>query len=81
MKKISTMAALALILIATFTAKAATFTGDLNGQIIEQETNQPVAFAQVVLVNGNDKITVTANEYGYYSAKHIPMENTICTLY
>ncbi len=73
MKKISTMAALALILIATFTAKAATFTGDLNGQIIEQETNQPVAFAQVVLVNGNDKITVTANEYGYYSAKHIPM--------
>jgi Carboxypeptidase regulatory-like domain len=73
MKKISTMFTLALILTATFTAKAVIFTGDVNGQITEKETNQPVAFAQVVLINGNEKITLTANEYGYYSAKHIPM--------
>jgi hypothetical protein len=69
----TTMLTAALLIAVFFTAKAATFTGDVNGQIIEQETKQPVAFAQVVFVHGNDRITVTANEYGYYSAKHIPM--------
>ena len=73
MKNTKTIFTLALMIAASFSLKAITYTGDITGQVVEQETKQPVAFAEVVLVNGNDKITVTANEYGHYTAKHIPM--------
>lgn len=69
------LARITLILIACFLhaylCKAGTV-GDLNGRVIEKETNTPVAFAQIVFDNGNEKITLTANEYGYYSAFKLP---------
>jgi hypothetical protein len=48
-------------------------TGDITGQIIEKETQAPVAFAQVTLDNGTTKTVIAANEYGYYSANHLPI--------
>ena len=48
-------------------------TGDITGQIIEKETQNPVAFAQVTLDNGTTKTVIAANEYGYYSANHLPI--------
>lgn len=65
------MVTLTLMTAVTLYAKTINFTGDITGQIIEQESNIPVAFAEITLVNGTEKITLTANEYGYYSAKHI----------
>jgi len=47
-------------------------TGDITGQIIEKETMSPVAFAQVTLDNGITKTVIRANEYGHYSARHLP---------
>jgi len=48
-------------------------TGDITGQIIEKETLAPIAFAQVTLDNGTIKTVIAANEYGYYSANHLPI--------
>jgi len=52
------------------TAKAAT--GDISGDVVETGTNAPVAFAQVILDNGTTQTTISANEYGHFSAKHLP---------
>ena len=46
--------------------------GDVLGQVIDIDTRQPVPFATVIFENYYDKITVTANEYGYYYGLHIP---------
>ncbi len=54
----------------TFETKAAT--GDITGQIIEKETMAPVAYAQVILDNGTTRTIIKANEYGHYSANHLP---------
>ena len=46
-------------------------TGQLVGKVIEKETMQVLAYAEIVLENGTEKITLTANEYGYYYAEHL----------
>lgn len=66
---IQTIAILAICFFSFQTVKA--MTGDINGQILEKESNSPVAFAQITFDNGTSKTTVSANEYGYYSVKHL----------
>ena len=46
--------------------------GDVLGQVIDFETRQPVPFAEVVFENYYDKVTVKANEHGFYYGVHIP---------
>lgn len=46
--------------------------GDVLGQIIDFDTKQPVPYATVVFENYYDKVTVTANEHGFYYGFHIP---------
>ena len=46
--------------------------GDLMGQIIDLDTHQPVPYAEIVFENYYDKVTVTANEHGFYYGDHIP---------
>ena len=43
-------------------------TGELSGKIIDSITNQPIAYAELILENNFDKITITADEYGEYCA-------------
>jgi hypothetical protein len=62
---------LAICFISLQSLKAAT--GDITGQIIEKETQAPVAFAEVTLDNGVTKTVIHANEYGHYSANHLPV--------
>ena len=61
----------AIFITAAFTAKAVSM-GEVIGQVLEKETNKPVAFAEVIFENNMDKIVVRANEYGYYYGGHIP---------
>ncbi len=63
---------LILVFAASFNTAKAVSMGEITGQVIEKETLQPVAFAEIVFENGFDKITITANEYGYYYASHVP---------
>ena len=65
-----TILALTICFFSLATVNAAT--GDITGQIIEKETKMPVAFAEVTLDNGTTTTTITANEYGHYSANHLP---------
>ena len=67
---IQTIATLGICFMSFQSAKAVT--GDINGQVIEKETMSPVAFAEITFDNGNTKTVVSANEYGYYSVKHMP---------
>ena len=67
---IHSIATLAICFLSFQSAKAVT--GDINGQVIEKETMSPVAFAEITFDNGNVKTVVSANEYGYYSVKHMP---------
>lgn len=62
---------LAICFVSLQSVKAAT--GDITGQIIEKETQAPVAFAEVTLDNGVTKTVIHANEYGHYSANHLPI--------
>ena len=66
---IQTIATLGICFLSFQSAKAVT--GDINGQVIEKETMSPVAFAEITFDNGNTKTVVSANEYGYYSVKHM----------
>lgn len=66
---IQTIAALGICFLSYLSAKAVT--GDISGQVIERETMSPVAFAEIVFDNGTSKTVVSANEYGYYSVKHM----------
>ncbi len=65
-----TILALTICFFSFTTINAAT--GDITGQIIEKETKMPVAFAEVTLDNGTTTTTIIANEYGHYSANHLP---------
>lgn len=47
-------------------------TGQLVGKVIEKENMQVLPYAEIVLENGVERITLTANEYGYYYAENIP---------
>jgi len=60
-----------IVCMSAFSAKAVS-SGEVIGQVIEKETSKPVAFAQIVFENSMDKVVVTANEYGYYYAMHLP---------
>ena len=60
-----------LLMSSPFLSKAISM-GDLVGKITDQETGQGVPCAELVLENGFDKITVTANEFGNYYALHVP---------
>ena len=66
---IHTIATLGICFLSFQSAKAVT--GDINGQVIEKETMSPVAFAEITFDNGTSKTVVSANEYGYYSVKHM----------
>ena len=66
---IQTIATLGICFLSFQSAKAVT--GDINGQVIEKETMSPVAFAEITFDNGTNKTIVSANEYGYYSVKHM----------
>ncbi len=46
--------------------------GDVVGQVVDLDTHKPVPFAKVVFENYYDRVTVTANEHGYYYGLHIP---------
>ena len=72
MKKLQYSFLLFLALFLSPAISKAVSTGDVVGQVLENETKRPVAFAHVVFENGMDKIEVTANEYGYYYGNHIP---------
>ena len=67
---IHTILAITICFFSLQTVKAAT--GDITGNIIEKETQEPVAFAEVTLENGSSKTVIIANEYGHYSANHLP---------
>lgn len=58
-------------LLLPFFSKAVS-TGEIVGRITIQETKEPVAFAEIIFENSSDKITVQANEYGYFYASHLP---------
>ena len=61
----------AVIVLLPFASKAVS-SGDLVGQIVDLETRQPVPYAEVTFENYYDKITVKANEHGFYYGDHIP---------
>lgn len=46
--------------------------GQIVGRVIEKETGQPVAYAEITFESKMDKVTVMANEYGFYYADHLP---------
>ena len=60
-----------MLLLFSIDAKAISM-GQVVGQVLEKETHQPVAFAQVVFENRMDKFDFQANEYGHYYAAHLP---------
>lgn len=64
--------ALLLILLLIPPRLKAISNGDVLGQVIDMDTRQPVPFATVVFENYYDKVTVTANEHGFYYGLHIP---------
>lgn len=60
-----------LLLAFSFSAKAVSM-GQVVGQVIEQETMKVLPYAEIIFENNMDKVTVSANEYGYYYADHLP---------
>ena len=66
---IQTIATLAICFMSFQSVKAVS--GDISGQVIERETMSPVAFAEITFDNGSSKTVISANEYGYYSVKHM----------
>jgi hypothetical protein len=61
-----------VLILCRFIPACAATTGELTGQIVEKETMIPIAYATVVIENGKESYRFDANEYGYYTAKHIP---------
>ncbi len=55
-----------------FNCVKAVSVGQVIGQITEKENNKPISYAEVTFENSMDKVVVTANEYGYYYADHLP---------
>lgn len=50
----------------------ATSMGEILGKITVQETNTPLAYAEVTFENSMGKVVIQANEYGMYYGLHIP---------
>jgi hypothetical protein len=72
MKKIQVLLSAFCMLLLFSTKVHAVSMGEVVGQVIEKESNQPVAFAEITFENRMDKIDVKANEYGHYYASHLP---------
>jgi hypothetical protein len=51
---------------------AAVSCGDLLGQVVNLDNGKPVPFAKITFENYYDKVSVTANKYGYYYGDHLP---------
>ncbi len=68
---VKSIAVFAMLLCFSFAARAVSM-GQIVGQVTGPVSNQPLAFAQIVFENKMDKVEVTANEYGYYYANHMP---------
>ncbi len=66
-----TTTACIFFLFAANTAQAISM-GGVVGKIFQKENMKSVAYAEITFENNMDKITVTANEYGYYYADHLP---------
>lgn len=60
-----------LLLSFSFSAKAVSM-GQVVGKVIEKEGMKSLPYAEITFENSMDKVTVTANEYGYYYADHLP---------
>jgi len=69
--KASAFVSMLFPLLVSTTVKAVS-TGQIVGQVIESETKQPLAYAEIIFENRMDKIEVKANEYGHYYASHLP---------
>ena len=69
--KASAFVSMLFLLLVSTTVKAVS-TGQIVGQVIESETKQPLAYAEIIFENRMDKIEVKANEYGHYYASHLP---------
>ncbi len=46
--------------------------GGVVGKVFQKENMKSVAYAEIIFENNMERITVTANEYGYYYAEHLP---------
>jgi hypothetical protein len=46
--------------------------GGIVGKVFQKENMKSVAYAEITFENNMERITVTANEYGYYYAEHLP---------
>ncbi len=60
-----------LFLFSPFTSRAVSC-GDLLGQVVNLDNGKPVPFAKITFENYYDKVTVTANKYGYYYGDNLP---------
>lgn len=58
-------------LLVTTNAKAISM-GGVVGKVFQKENMKSVAYAEITFENNMERITVTANEYGYYYADHLP---------
>jgi len=70
--KVSLSFLLAVLLVFSSLVSGAVSSGEVVGQVIDIDTRLPVPYAQVVFENYYDKVTITANEHGYYYGLHIP---------
>lgn len=64
-----------LMMLSTSIQAHAVSMGQVIGRVLLKETNQPVAFAELIFENKMDRVVVVANEYGHYYADHIPTGN------
>ncbi|MCS6935488.1 MAG: hypothetical protein NZM35_10125 [Chitinophagales bacterium] len=71
-KNMSGRVLLLIIVWGVWLSAAANSTGHVMGRVFVQETRLALPFAEIVFENRMDKITVTANEYGYYYAHRLP---------
>ena len=63
---------LQVLLLALPNQLRAVSSGDVLGQVIDIETQQPVPYAEIVFENYYDKVIVKANGHGLFYGVHIP---------
>lgn len=71
MKTIIPAVLVALLLFCSFNAGAVSM-GQLIGRVTINETGQPLPGAEIIFENKLDKITIRADEHGYYYSNHMP---------
>lgn len=72
MKHACILISLLIILLLSGNSLQAASMGQIVGRVLEKETGQPIAYAEITFESKMDKVTVTANEYGFYYADHLP---------